>query len=515
MKAFVLAVGLAFFPAFAAGFNYAIVQDACIGGAKHVPDFRIAPIPVGCELVDCCPGCPGPGPIEWRVRFESKIGTSAELLFEGLSQEQVRTLKIRGSARRDGERILLHPGKARIGGIPYGGRAPGAVGMLRPVASERAAGQLHALQDQHRPAERILVEQFMGPFLVNTFSWTWVPTPCIQPPKPPDMTEDTLKVDAIAAGDDVKVMLDGRSTSDGCRDGGSGSTERTFSTTGVTGLGNMLSPDASCRSEVAVFSKQHAMSLQALTWTDYPGDLRTVTLGPLIDAALNVWITDETYRADAEDAAQKAHDLFIDNRVGVNLVWTVRNVTTVPNAPPNAVDIVNAGVGDDLFADCLDLASIQHQPFYVANTLNVYYVNKPWTGRNCAIKVVPGLCITSPSPPFVKADANITFIGTDSNPTTMAHELGHAYGMRPASGPGGHVGPPDFPAANIMFPSGSTSTVPRSLLTLGQVFRMNIHSDGWGGSMMLQNNTTGRSPRPCFPQLFDAACPQLKVPWPP
>jgi len=512
MKAFLLAVGLGLHSALAAAFNYAIVQDACIGGIQPVPSFPIAPIPVGCELVDCCPGCPGTGPIEWRIKFESKLATSAELRFDGLSREQIDKLDVRGTAKRDGERIVLRPGSTRIGGIPQDGGAPVAVGMLQALASEQAATRLPKLPRGQR--ERILVEQFMGPFLVNRFSWTWVPLPCIKPPKPP-VTEDVLKIEGIAAGEDVKVMLDARSTTDGCMDGGS-TPERTFSSTGYTWLDNMRSPDASCRSEVAVFSQKYRMYWQSLAWTNSLGDVRTVTPEPLIDAALNVWITDEAYRADAEDAAQKAHDLFLENRVGVNLVWNVQNVTAVPNAPTNAVQIVSAGVSDDLFADCLDLASIRAQPFYIANTLNVYYVNKPWTGRNCAIKKVPGLCITSPSAPdFVKADANITFIGLDANPTTLAHELGHAYGIRPAVCAGAHVAPPDFTAENIMFPSGSTSTTPRSTLTLGQVFRMNTHSDGWGGSMMLQNNATGRMPQPCFPHLFSAACPRSKLPWPP
>lgn len=511
MKTFALAVGLGLYPALAGALNYAIVQDACIGDVKPVPPFPLAPIPVGCELVDCCPGCPGPGPIEWRIRFDSKLKTRAELRFEGLPNGQIDKLEISGAAKRDGERILLRPGTARLGGIPTDRSAPVAVGMLQVVPDEQGTRGV----PPRGLTDRILVEQFMGPFLVNRFIWTWVPGPCIKPPKPPGIAEDRLKIDAIAEGDDVKVMLDGRSISDGCRDGGTGTVERTFSSTGVTPLGNMLSPGTSCRSEVAVFSKKHAMKLAPLTWTDYPGDLRTVTLEPPINAALNVWITDEAYRTEAEEAAQKVQDLFLENRVGVRLGWTVQNVAAVAGAPPNAVQIVNAGVADDLFADCLDLASIQAQPFYVANTLNVYYLNKPWTGRNCAIKVVPGTCITSPSGPFVKADANITFIGRDSNPTTLAHELGHAYGIRPAVCSGAHVGPPDFGADNIMFPSGSTSTVPRTTLKLGQVFRMNIHSDGWGGSMMLQNNATGRTPRSCFPHLFSAACPLTKLPWPP
>jgi hypothetical protein len=489
--------------------NYALLLTACIRGAVPVPPFETAPIPVGCEIVDCCPGCPGPGPIEWRIRIDTKIETHAELTFEGLSKAQLGKLKIDGAAKRDGQRILLRAGRSRIGGIPHGADIPVAVGLLQPVASGRGTRRLpQLLQDAPDLTDRILVEQFMGPFLVNTFSWTWVPKPCIEPPiKPPSVEEDKLKVDGIAASDEVSVMLFSR-TSAGCKDGTSSAAETTFSTTGEKLLGNRLSA-GSCRSEVAVFSKKHAMKWEPLAWTDLQGDLRTVKLDPLINAPLNIWVANEADRMRAEQDAQKAQDLFLENRVGVRLDWKVE---MLPNA--NSVQIVNAAVGDDLFADCLNLAAIRNAvpSIYVANTLNVYYVNKLWQGRNCAIKIVPTTCVTSASPPFVADDANITFIGTAGNLTTLAHELGHAYGLRPAKCAGHTDGVPGFTASNIMWPSGSS--VARTTFTLGQVFRMNTHADGWGGTMLIPNNIPARTPRQCFPNVSSTACPRLDVQWP-
>jgi hypothetical protein len=250
---------------------------------------------------------------------------------------------------------------------------------------------------------------------------------------------------------------------------------------------------------------------QPLAWTDLAGDLRTVTLDPVVEADLNIWITHEADRAVAEEQAQKAHYLFLDNRVGVRLKWKVQNVADLPGAPSNAVAIINAGVSNDNFLDCQNLAAIRAQPFYVANTLNVYYVRRAFSGRNCAISKVPGMCITSAmAPDFVKADGNINFIGSEATPTTLAHELGHAYGLRPAFCANGHRGD----AANIMFPSSTTSTVPRTTLTLGQVFRMNTHGDDWGGTMLIQNNLPARTPRSCF-HFSDRGCPRIDLPWPP
>ena len=329
-------------------------------------------------------------------------------------------------------------------------------------------------------------------------------------------SQDKLMIEGIAPGDEVVVMVFGR-TSAGCLSGKSSPAQTTFSTTGEVLLGNMLSK-GNCVSKVAVFSRNHAMKWQSLNWTDRPGDVRTIKLDPLIDAALNIWVTTDAQKAAAEDHAQRAQDFFIQNRVGVRLVWKVRKLSEVPGAPGNAAQIVHDGLSDAEFADCNGLAPIRAQPFYIAKTLNVYYVDMPQlAGRNCAIKVVPldpEKCFTSPEQDFVRADANITFIGNSADPTTLAHELGHAYGLRPISC-GGHTHGSDFPS-NIMIPDDDpNSTADRTKFTLGQVFRMNTHKDGWGGTMLIPNNIPKRVPRPCFPeQPPNGGCPTLERPWP-
>jgi hypothetical protein len=517
MRTILLTLGLAFYSTLAGALNYAIVQRSCISAAIPLPPFKTIPIPIGCELVDCCPGCPGPGPMEWRVTLDSKVATQAELRFEGLSKAQIGKLKLSGAAKLDGQRILIGPGSARIGGIPHGPRTPLAVGMLQPLPNGRVASRLPQLLGRTDTlTDRILVEQFMGGFSVNRFSWEWVMKPCVEPVKPPTLGQDRLKVDGIAAGDEVSVMLYGR-TSAACLDSTSSESMTTFSTTGEKWLGNMLSIGSCTVSEVAVFSKKHAMKWQPLNWNDVPGDLRTVPLDPLISADLKVWITDEVDRETAEEHAQKAQDLFLENRVGVRLNWTVEHVSNVPDAPSNAVEIVNGGVSNDLFLDCQNLHLIRAHKFYVANTLNVYYLRRMLPGRNCAIRKVPLFdCVRTATAEYAKADANINFIGTDATVTTLAHELGHAYGLRPITCDG-HPPLAGFGAENIMYSSGSSSTDPRHKLTLGQVFRMNTHDDPWGGTMLIQNNIPSRTPRKCFPDQsgpMHRGCPRLITDWP-
>jgi hypothetical protein len=296
----------------------------------------------------------------------------------------------------------------------------------------------------------------------------------------------------------------------------------TFSTTGEKLLGNMLSK-GKCLSEIAVFSKKHAMKWQKLQWKDVPGETQTIKLDPLINAALNIWVETDAQEAAAKKHAQKAQDLFLDNRVGVRLDWKVRKLSGVQGAPSNAADIVKAGLSDDGFTDCVRVRidRIKKQPFYIAKTLNVYYVDMPFlVGRNCAIKrVLPPMPLEDPSledtcPTKATGDAarvaaDITFIGPDANPTTLAHELGHGYGLRPASC-GAHTSGPDFPN-NIMIPD-SDDMPPRTKFTLGQVFRMNFQKDIWGGTIL--KNIPRNVRRPCSPTDSDTGCPKLEHPWP-
>jgi len=328
-------------------------------------------------------------------------------------------------------------------------------------------------------------------------------------------SQDKLKIEGITPGEEVVVMLFGRTSAE-CMNGMSSPAVTTFTTTGEKLLGNML-PKRKCLSEVAVFSKNHAMKWLSLNWSDRPGETRTIKLKPLINAALNIWVTTDEQKNKAEADAQKAQDLFIENRVGVRLLWKVRKLSDVRGAPSNAAKIVRDGLSDGRFADCDKLAPIRAQPFYVAKTLNVYYVDLPFLrGRNCAIKRVPldmDTCVTSAEGDFRRADANITFIGPDANDTTLAHELGHAYGLRPITC-GAHASGPDFPD-NIMISDEASAKVKRAKFTLGQVFRMNTHKDDWGGTMLIKNNIPSRVPRRCFPEEPpNAGCPALEHPWP-
>jgi hypothetical protein len=503
-------------PSLAGALNYGMLDRVCIGDVIVPPPIlnKRVPIPIGCELVDCCPGCPGGGTLEWRINIDARMLTGAELRFEGLSPAELKQLRVDGGAKRDGDRILLGAGQSRIRGLPRRMGEPTPVGLLQPVASKESMGSMPAVlakrkgRDAGLITDQIMVQQYFGSFVVNRFDWRFLIQSCIRPVKPTTLPWDTLNIQGIAAGDEVAVMMDAR-TQTQCRDG-VGEPEWVFRSTGQTTFENLLSPTAACNSEIAIFSKKHAMKWEtAVPWTDNTGDVRTAVLDPLIKADVHIWVADDATRAIAQQHIEIARGLFIDNMVGVEFVPTIRKLSDVPGAPANAFQIVKNGI-EPVSLDCLALGPIQSSVFYTAKTLNVYYVDIGFTGKNCAIKQSPSIC-TSSATAYPPGDANITFLGSTATSTTLAHELGHAYGLRPRGCKGHTEGVPGFGPDNIMWAGGGDE---RTTFTLGQVFRMNTHSDDWGGSMLIPNNLPARIPRRCAPNVVSELCPALEVPWP-
>lgn len=509
-----LVISLGAIPMTATALQHSELDRICIADAVPVPLIeKRVPIPIGCALVDCCPGCPAKGPIELRVHIDASIVTSAELTFEGISASNLGRLSVSGAGRLDNDRFLLREGTTRITGILAGDR--NAVAILRPVIRRDAAKRLRTTGAEPTVAsvtDQITVQQFRGPFVVNRFDWEFWIERCKIHTKPPTVQWDKLRITGLASGDDAVVMMDGR-MSTGCQDGGLGTTsEQVFTSTGETTHPNILSPATGCNSELAIFSKNKAMKWEInVPWSDSAGEIRTVALDPVIEPEVHIWVMNDAALATAQLHFDKARELYRDNRVGVLFKPNIRKL---PDA--TAMQIVRNSV-HPVSWDCLDLGPIKNtldpitnQPaFYTPKTLNIYYVDTAVGGKNCAIKTTPGGC-TYDTSAHQPGDANITFLGTVASLTTLAHEIGHAYGLRPAACKGHLDSIPD----NIMCSGGYCSN--RSKLTLGQVFRMNTYADeGWGGTMLIHNNLSSRTGRLCKPNdLHTATCPALELRWP-
>ena len=66
----------------------------CLEAFEFEPQW----VPVGCEVIDCCPCCPGEC-LDWFIRLEGDPYHSAILFFDNLGPETTAKLKIEGDAK--------------------------------------------------------------------------------------------------------------------------------------------------------------------------------------------------------------------------------------------------------------------------------------------------------------------------------------------------------------------------------------------------------------------------------
>jgi hypothetical protein len=162
---------------------------------------------------------------------------------------------------------------------------------------------------------------------------------------------------------------------------------------------------------------------------------------------------------------------------------------------------------------CDSIGWIRRSAWYSPHTLNIYYVKNitiPPEMASPGLQDTPGLNCDHFGDGDIKGDANITFIGGSANLASLAHEIGHAFGLRPGN-QGGHTNSlKGFGPDNVMWGGGSPT---RSHFSLGQAFRMNTQSDEWGGTMLIANGLRPGPGRACPPLRTSDICPPLALDW--
>jgi hypothetical protein len=485
-----IVVVCALYPATGLAQHLSLVQRRCLPWDVVIPNFdRPFRIPVGCEIIDCCPGCPGGGLLEWRVDIGAEVMQGVEIRLEGLSAGELRGIRVGGSAKRDGDRIQLQRGSSTIAGLPATTVEKLYAGALSPSFAREAATALVRQRAAAAPAgdrdaggigDSVVVRQYLGPYLVNTFRWRPYWFDC-NPPRP--ILRDRLQLTGVASSDNTVVLMDVR---DGAAPGACVD-DRVFRTTGNRYFTNLLAA-AGCNSEIAVFATDNAMRFDTpvTTWTNLVGDVHTMALQPTLVMPVSIWVANNAAMAQAANDAANANLLFRQNKIGVQFAVTITNVSASP-ADVNIIGTVSCGA----------IANVQISTRYTANALNIYYVNGAFTGENCARTLPVG-------------DGNISYMGTLANLASLVHEIGHAFGLRPA-GSGGHTNAvTGFAGNNIMWGGGLPT---RDHFSLGQAFRMNLHSDAWGGTMLIADGVRPGPARACNPLTTSATCPALVLDW--
>src|SRR5216683_972520 len=100
------------------------------------------------------------------------------------------------------------------------------------------------------------------------------------------LADDYLKIENIVGGDNVVVLMDTRVSAAGtwwC------SNDEVLRTTGDLAVGTRVA-SGGCNSEIAVFAAGNAMALSFPGWTNSDGDIHTITMKPIIDLPVSIWI---------------------------------------------------------------------------------------------------------------------------------------------------------------------------------------------------------------------------------
>jgi hypothetical protein len=117
-------------------------------------------IPVGCEIVDCCPFCPG-RILDWEIYADGDPFDKLVLQFEDLSTEVAAGLTVEGAGRwlADTQRLEVYgAGKVVLRGFPTQGKD-----LRWSAASPRMTlSSIEAKEDSGNHAVRVKVHQKVG-----------------------------------------------------------------------------------------------------------------------------------------------------------------------------------------------------------------------------------------------------------------------------------------------------------------------------------------------------------------
>lgn len=455
-----------------------------------LPDFieelaRPIRIEVGCEVIDCCPGCPLAQRLDWRVRVAGEAVAAADIEPPAPRRQPFRA-----------------PGENWRDSSDEVGESAQSLGtaLLRVRLNEavierwRRAASVADSPESPLGSISIDVEQLKGGVVVNQHHFDWTIMRCFE-----SGSCDRVATTGNRAGDNSVILTDDRRASIGCSD------DSVWRTSSTAAIGNALSPGA-CRSEVAVFSEADATELREnVAWTDACGDQLDVALDPIVELPGIAFLAVPDTKAELEWGgkhveevakldAERANLVYDRNKIGVALRLTQRKLNPLDFAKllfhlggvagPIASALLSGG--DPSAFVCALPSALESAGLYVPGQLNVYYLPVPGTGMMC------------------EDDPNVIFVGLDRKPETLAHEGGHSLAL---VGPGAHTnGLAGFDAHNLMWVDEPDV---RDHVSLGQAFRMNVDA----ASVLNTNGARVGPTRSCPTDKASGDCPALNSDW--
>ncbi|HSV28978.1 MAG TPA: hypothetical protein VLL76_05450, partial [Candidatus Omnitrophota bacterium] len=305
------------------------IERQVVKGTCGNTEITLPPITVGCEAVDCCPGCPLPDKLDWRIRVLGQGVTSVRLGGPALS-----------AAKRLGAK------GGQVGRLPV--RA-----TIRPVVQ---------VKPMATGPTTVVFEQLLGSRVVNATRAILVDDP--QLCGPPDFIALPGKEIRDPAVDRSFVMVDGRDAT-GCVD------DRVASGMDGVEVDNLLPPE-SCRSEVFVFSRHNGLSWATNvtdTWTPARGDRLEVPLRPRAVVPLTVWKTAPNLHSWAEDQMAMARAVMVANATGIEFDVRWRDISA--DTPEN--DALRRTIGTHC-PEPGDDRLTRHTEAFEKDRLNIYVI---------------------------------------------------------------------------------------------------------------------------------------------
>lgn len=248
--------------------------------------------------------------------------------------------------------------------------------------------------------------------------------------------------------------------------------ESTYVFVGSSNIGDRRQGCASSSQEVVAFTSYRPPMPWGGAWTDAPADVIDASAGPALrQVPLRVWgvrITAADIPAATSfinQAVGTALGIYHANRVGVSLTGAV------PIQPIESTAVTCADLQTFLSPD----GSIPDNAVWDATAVNIYLM--PGGAGN-----LNGIWCWADGLGWLK---NVIRLHVGGDYASLAHELGHLFGLYVPWGPAnqhrGHVNEiKGFGRDNLM--TGWVdigSTVPRTRLSLGQVYRMHFDKRSW------------------------------------
>jgi hypothetical protein len=449
-----------------------IINHICIDELIQSP--RVANwIPVGCEVVDCCPGCPR-APIDWRIRVAGDPIESVTLKFEDLPADMFGKLKLQGSATwidgstlhiRKGEIVLsgfnLDPTKAVPVAIPQLNIDKAFADRIKADADQNSADSSADRDANDSRKVSLIVEQMVGQVVVNESRLIYFVSSCSSPAL--REIDDRISLIGNASSDNAVIMFDAR------RAGGCVKDE-IQRTTGAVSVGSVLS-NSGCNSNAAVFSDDNAMAFftPVSVWSDPLGDLLTLDLMPMWQVPTTVWVMRGPFaatRARVLADFARANELYNKMNCGISFSAPVINDATADSDTPGLLN-----------ATCPDGNLLRTRIGFTNGRLNIYYLNLS-VGRGWW------------------CEDNTILIGSGADNESLTHEFGHAFSLWHSNGIAGIGG------NNVMSGGGGG----RNYFTIGQCFRCNVEYNSTLNSNAIRTGTK----KDCPDENASPSCPKLR-----